>query len=417
MSHGTAVRLVRTLTAFFGSVTLAGCSGNVAESRLRANFSAHFSCSPESVKVERWMGGYEVTGCEHLAHYDCISGTCDPTKEAETEPAVVELRLTVVLDEGAVLRMTAVPSAGDKAELWIDGYPRGACPIELFIDGKRRTLQASNSAEKELLSRAIVEELGSAEQVGVRACRRRWLLARKDLGQLRQFVDRYLREVGEDNSEDEATVDQPPPPLDGWQAWQPLHGFPDAVPADHTLTAQQLFDKLAPAIARVECKVEDGFVQGSAVAIAPTLLATNCHVIRGALQVTVKQGTHEWSAKLRSSDTAKDRCVLEVPGARFTPVGGVRAYADLMTGERLYALGAPSGLDLTLTDGILSARREDSGVRYIQTTAPISPGSSGGGLFDVRGNLVGITTLSFVGKERLNQSLNFAVAAEMFWTP
>ena len=57
------------------------------------------------------------------------------------------------------------------------------------------------------------------------------------------------------------------------------------------------------------------------------------------------------------------------------------------------------------------------GVRYVQTSAPISPGSSGGGLFDARGNLVGITTLVFVGKEHLNQSLNFAIAAEMYWSP
>jgi S1-C subfamily serine protease len=98
---------------------------------------------------------------------------------------------------------------------------------------------------------------------------------------------------------------------------------------------------------------------------------------------------------------------------------GALGCAALLAGcsEPMDTLGAPSGLDLTLTDGILSARREDEGVRYVQTTAPISPGSSGGGLFDVRGNLVGITTLSVVGQQHLNQSLNFAIAAEMFWSP
>jgi S1-C subfamily serine protease len=53
----------------------------------------------------------------------------------------------------------------------------------------------------------------------------------------------------------------------------------------------------------------------------------------------------------------------------------------------------------------------------MQTTAPISPGSSGGGLFDSRGNLVGVTNLSLVGRQGLNQSLNFAIPADSFWQP
>lgn len=53
----------------------------------------------------------------------------------------------------------------------------------------------------------------------------------------------------------------------------------------------------------------------------------------------------------------------------------------------------------------------------MQTTAPISPGSSGGGLFDARGNLVGITTLVLVGREHMNQALNFAIPADAFWQP
>jgi S1-C subfamily serine protease len=84
-------------------------------------------------------------------------------------------------------------------------------------------------------------------------------------------------------------------------------------------------------------------------------------------------------------------------------------------GEAAYTLGSPVGLELTLSNGIVSGRREEGGHRYVQTTAPISPGSSGGGLFDARGNLIGITTLALVGREHLNQSLNFAIAADAFW--
>jgi S1-C subfamily serine protease len=98
-------------------------------------------------------------------------------------------------------------------------------------------------------------------------------------------------------------------------------------------------------------------------------------------------------------------------------VAGVRTYDSLEVGEPVYTLGAPVGLELTLSNGIISGRREEQGRHFVQTTAPISPGSSGGGLFDARGNLVGVTTLVLVGREHLNQALNFAIAADAFWQP
>jgi S1-C subfamily serine protease len=94
---------------------------------------------------------------------------------------------------------------------------------------------------------------------------------------------------------------------------------------------------------------------------------------------------------------------------------GVRSYDSLEVGEKVYTLGSPVGLELTLSDGLISGRRDEDGFHYVQTTAPISPGSSGGGLFDARGNLVGVTTLVLTGRERLNQALNFAIPAEAFW--
>jgi hypothetical protein len=81
----------------------------------------------------------------------------------------------------------------------------------------------------------------------------------------------------------------------------------------------------------------------------------------------------------------------------------------LEVGDPVYAIGAPQGLELTLSDGLISGIRESKGTEYIQTTAPISKGSSGGGLFDAQGRLVGITTMFL--KE--GQSLNFAVPAEL----
>jgi serine protease Do len=81
----------------------------------------------------------------------------------------------------------------------------------------------------------------------------------------------------------------------------------------------------------------------------------------------------------------------------------------LRVGARVYAIGTPQGLETTLSDGLLSGlRRGDSGqLMFVQTTAPISPGSSGGGLFDAEGRLIGITTLT----RREAQNINLVVPA------
>ncbi|MGH9440374.1 MAG: trypsin-like peptidase domain-containing protein, partial [Terriglobia bacterium] len=86
------------------------------------------------------------------------------------------------------------------------------------------------------------------------------------------------------------------------------------------------------------------------------------------------------------------------------------AWTTLAVGEKVYAIGAPEGLELTISEGLISGLRDFDKERVIQTSAAISPGSSGGGLFDAEGRLVGITTFYLKG----GQSLNFALPAE--WT-
>lgn len=90
------------------------------------------------------------------------------------------------------------------------------------------------------------------------------------------------------------------------------------------------------------------------------------------------------------------------------PSVNVGSVGSLRIGQRVYALGAPYGLDLTISEGIVSSLRTISAGTVIQTTAPVSPGSSGGGLFDGSGNLVGIVTF----QHRYGQNLNFAHPAD-----
>ena len=151
--------------------------------------------------------------------------------------------------------------------------------------------------------------------------------------------------------------------------------------------------------------------QGSAVAITRSRLLTNYHVVEGQRFVFVKQGDAFYEATVVAGDKDSDRCVLAVKGEPLTPVAGLRGFGDLRVGELVYTIGTPSGLESTLGQGIVSGLRSFAGQRLVQTTAPISPGSSGGGLFDSAGNLVGIT--SFVLKN--SQGLNFAIAAEDYY--
>jgi hypothetical protein len=174
------------------------------------------------------------------------------------------------------------------------------------------------------------------------------------------------------------------------------------------LSPIQLFKTLAPDIYIVNAKRSNGDeFQGSAVAVSSTDLLTNCHVVADSASITLEQKDSVTKASLISTNVDADRCVLrsERPLAAFAPI---RPFDSLQVGEKVYSIGAPAGLELTISDGLLSGKRATSDRRLVQTTAPISPGSSGGGLFDEAGNLIGITTFRLKDAE----NLNFAISAE-----
>ena len=184
------------------------------------------------------------------------------------------------------------------------------------------------------------------------------------------------------------------------------------------LEPAELFKKVAPAIyavltsgSRDQMLAGRDVSQGSAVAVSKQELITNCHVVENSPFIVVIQKDHVTEAKLVKSNQASDRCVIRVESVGLSSIQGVRIFSDLSVGERVYSVGTPSGLEQTLGEGLISGLRENKGIKLIQTTAPISPGSSGGGLFDASGNLIGITTFML----RDTQALNFAIAAEEFW--
>lgn len=177
----------------------------------------------------------------------------------------------------------------------------------------------------------------------------------------------------------------------------------------------QLFAQVSSSVWRVLSFDRDGLLlgQGSGVVTLPGQLVTNCHVLSKARQVQVRRDAQAapMPAKLVLWDVQRDLCQLQVPGLQ-APVVALAAAAGAAVGQTAYAIGHPKGLDLTMSAGLVSSfRRNDAGqLLLIQTSAAISGGSSGGGLFNERGELMGLTTIASVTGDA--QNLNFAIPAD-----
>ena len=193
------------------------------------------------------------------------------------------------------------------------------------------------------------------------------------------------------------------------ETFPPRQQEPPAARPPTPRNAEELFAELAPSIARILVADANGnpVASGSGVVIDRATVITNCHVTSRGPRINVLVGKESYAATIDVADEEFDLCRLGVAGlsAPAVTIGSVSA---LRTGQTVYALGAPLGLNLTLSNGIVSSLREVPGGTVIQTTAPVSPGSSGGGLFDSGGQLVGINTF----QNRFGQNLNFAVPAD-----
>jgi len=184
------------------------------------------------------------------------------------------------------------------------------------------------------------------------------------------------------------------------------------------LSTVALNEKVAPSVYvvtasehAIELAARTDHSQGSAVAITDHIVLTNCHVVAGRPQISVSQDGQSGRARLIYGDPGGDRCFLQVDGMVLHPVQGVRRAGDIRVGEAVYSVGTPAGLERSFGEGLVSGLRVWEGVRIVQNSAPSWFGSSGGGLFDARGNLVGITTA--IATNVPNTA--FSIAAEDFW--
>jgi serine protease Do len=150
-------------------------------------------------------------------------------------------------------------------------------------------------------------------------------------------------------------------------------------------------------------------------------LITNFHVIEGETQIGVEV-YHQRNGQLDRKSYRQVRIAamnkyadlallkIEDPGApRFAKM--LLGDTDsLAVGERVFAIGSPLGLERTVTEGILSTKtREMQGQLYLQTSAQINPGNSGGPLFNLRGEVIGVTNM----KINFGEGLGFAIPVEL----
>lgn len=149
-------------------------------------------------------------------------------------------------------------------------------------------------------------------------------------------------------------------------------------------------------------------------------LITNFHVIEGETQISVEVYAQRGGQLERHSykqvriiamNKFADLTLLKVEDSgapKFAPV--VLGESDSMAvGDHVFAIGSPLGLERTVTEGILSTKtREMQGELYLQTTAQINPGNSGGPLFNLKGEVIGVTNM----KMTFSEGLGFAIPVE-----
>ena len=157
-----------------------------------------------------------------------------------------------------------------------------------------------------------------------------------------------------------------------------------------------------------------GLGSGFIVSSDGTIL-TNAHVVDGASTVTVKlTDRREFTARVLGSDKKSDIAVIKID-AKNLPVVALGSSEKLNVGEWVVAIGSPFGFENSVTAGIVSAKARalpTDSYPFIQTDVPVNPGNSGGPLFNLNGEVVGINSQIFSESGGF-QGISFAVPIDL----
>ena len=142
-------------------------------------------------------------------------------------------------------------------------------------------------------------------------------------------------------------------------------------------------------------------------------IITNNHVINNAEDIVVRVGDKEYEAKVLGADPYSDLAVLKIDtNEKFTPVKFGNS-DKARVGDWVVAIGNPFGLGGTVTSGIISARNRDINLTryddFIQTDASINQGNSGGPLFNLDGDVIGINTAIIAPNQSGSIGIGFAI--------
>ena len=204
------------------------------------------------------------------------------------------------------------------------------------------------------------------------------------------------------------------------------------------LNAEQIIEKYKPALISIWMNdnnyysyltysyIDTTVLNGSGFIINEDgLIGTNYHVVEriDSLLVKTSDGAF-YNADLILADESNDFALIKIrdAGGKKFPIVKLGSSDDVKAGQEIFAIGSPLGFEYTISSGIVAAVRENEKVNFqdpltyenkektfekvIQITAAISPGNSGGALFNNRGEVIGVTSYTYIGYG----NLNFAVA-------
>ena len=164
------------------------------------------------------------------------------------------------------------------------------------------------------------------------------------------------------------------------------------VPLPAQPLAPGAFLPISASVVRVEAtRAQGGTSIGSGVAIAPSVVVTNCHVTRDAVDIRVSASGQLFQVAGQRADGSHDICFLHVPNWQGKPVK-LAAADDLRVGDAVAAIGFTGGTGRSLHFGRIRSLHPLDGGRIIESDAAFTSGASGGGLFDRDGVLVGLLT-------------------------
>ena len=146
------------------------------------------------------------------------------------------------------------------------------------------------------------------------------------------------------------------------------------------------------------------------------IVLTNAHVVDGADEVTVRlNDRREFKAKVLGADKATDVAVLRID-AKDLPTVKIGSSANTQVGEWVLAIGSPYGFESSASAGIISAKSrslpDDNYVPFIQTDVAVNPGNSGGPLFNMAGEVIGVNAQIY-SRTGGYQGLSFAIPIDV----